>query len=321
MIRAFGWSALQAGSAASNHGMTRMQNVLRFGPVSVHLGEKSGKYPDGNQVIVQGADLRVAFDTPLVANRIGPEFDAVDLVILGHVHEDHMAGLHRVPNVPVQVHEADLAAAQSWAGLAAHFGYPEPALSETRANIEKNFFYKPRPDATGYRDGAVWELGGGVRVRALHTPGHTAGHCVLMIDSEGLACLGDIDLTGFGPYYGDATSNLADFRRSLVKVRELDARVWVTYHHKGVLTERAAFLAALDAFSAKIDQRAEMLIGWLREGPCTVDALTGRGLMYPVGYEALFAAAVEAHSIRMHLEELVAQSAAREIAPGLYEAC
>ena len=45
--------------------------VIRLGPVSVHLGEKSGKYPDGNQVVVRGADTLVAFDTPLVANRLG----------------------------------------------------------------------------------------------------------------------------------------------------------------------------------------------------------------------------------------------------------
>ncbi len=85
-----------------------MDSVQHWGAVRVVLGDKSGKYPDGNQIIVQGADLRVAFDTPLVANRIGPDFDEVDLVILGHVHEDHMAGLHRVPNARVQVHEADL---------------------------------------------------------------------------------------------------------------------------------------------------------------------------------------------------------------------
>lgn len=297
-----------------------MDNVLRFGPVAVHLGEKSGKYPDGNQVIVQGADTRAAFDTPLVANRIGPEFDTVDLVILGHVHEDHMAGLHRVPHARVQVHAADLEAARSWEGLAAHFGYPADALAETKANVENNFYYRPRPDATAYHDGEVWDLGGGVRVRAIHTPGHTAGHCVLMVDSEGVACLGDIDLTGFGPYYGDATSNLADFRRSLAKVRDLEAKVWVTYHHKGVLTDRAAFLAALDAYTGKIDERADKLAGWLREGPQTVGQLVGRGLMYPVGYEALFAAAVEERSIRMHLEELIAQGMAREVAPGRYEA-
>jgi hypothetical protein len=52
----------------------RPMEPLTFGPVRIHLGDKSGKYPDGNQVIVQGADTRVAFDTPLVANRIGPNW-------------------------------------------------------------------------------------------------------------------------------------------------------------------------------------------------------------------------------------------------------
>ncbi|MGH7292161.1 MAG: MBL fold metallo-hydrolase, partial [Myxococcota bacterium] len=45
--------------------------VIRLGAVSVYLGEKSGKYPDGNQVTVRGADTLAAFDTPLVANRLG----------------------------------------------------------------------------------------------------------------------------------------------------------------------------------------------------------------------------------------------------------
>src|SRR5690606_30664453 len=30
-----------------------------FGPVTVFFGEKTGKYPDGNQVIVTGGDMRV----------------------------------------------------------------------------------------------------------------------------------------------------------------------------------------------------------------------------------------------------------------------
>ena len=66
--------------------------LWRRGAVSVHLGEKSGKYPDGNQVVVRGADTLVAFDTPLSSNRLGAEFTDADLVILGHVHEDHKIG-------------------------------------------------------------------------------------------------------------------------------------------------------------------------------------------------------------------------------------
>ncbi|MGW8270982.1 MAG: hypothetical protein ACWGNS_11050 [Burkholderiales bacterium] len=43
------------------------------GALTVYFGEKSGKYPDGNQIVVRGRDTRVAFDTPLVANRLPME--------------------------------------------------------------------------------------------------------------------------------------------------------------------------------------------------------------------------------------------------------
>lgn len=295
-----------------------MDEPLRFGPVSVYLGHRSGKYPDGNQLIVQGADTRVAFDTPIVANTIGPAFDDVDQVILGHVHEDHMAGLHRVPRARVQVHEADLAAARSWEGMAAHYGYPEDVLADFRAVMERDFHYRPRPDATGYVHGAQWDLGGGVRVRAHHLPGHTSGHCALVVESEGLAFIGDIDLTGFGPYYGDATSNLQQLRASLEEVAALDARTWVTSHHRAVVSERAQFERDLARFAAKVDERSDKLLGYLREGPQSLAQLARRRVLYPPTYDAVFVDCVERRTIRMHLDELVAQGRVRAEAD-LYE--
>lgn len=295
-----------------------MDDVLNFGSVAVHLGEKSGKYPDGNQVLVRGGELRVAFDTPQVANRIGAAFDAVDLVILGHVHEDHMAGLHRVPRAPVQVHEADLAAAQSWAGLSAHYGYPAEVLGPMRARIEEQFHYRPRPDATAYRDGACWDLGGGVTVRAHHLPGHTAGHCALVVENEGLAFIGDIDLSSFGPYYGDATSNLADFRRTLAAVAAIDARTWVTSHHRAVVTDRARFLEALAAFAAKIDERRDRLLAMLAERPQTLDELIRRRLVYKPDQDAAWVDFAERRSIGMHLDELIADGAVHALDDGRF---
>lgn len=297
-----------------------MDEVLRFGPVSVHLGEKSGKYPDGNQVLVQGADTRVAFDTPLVANRIGAAFDEVDLVILGHVHEDHLAGLHRVPQARVMVHEADLAAAQSWDGLGRHYGYPDTVLGPLRAKIEEQFHYQPRPDATGYASDAVWDLGGGVRIRAHHMPGHTAGHCVLVVESDGVAFIGDIDLSGFGPYYGDATSSLADFRRTLAAVARLDARVWVTSHHRAVITDRADFLAQLSAFAGKLDEREARLLAMLGGGPQRLDDLVRQRLLYPPEHDALWVDCAERRSITMHLDELVADGRVRVLDDGRFAA-
>jgi glyoxylase-like metal-dependent hydrolase (beta-lactamase superfamily II) len=286
--------------------------VLRFGLVSVYLGQKSGKYPDGNQVIVWGKDTRVAFDTPLVSNSIGPDFDDVDLVILGHAHEDHMAGLHRVPRARVEVHEADLAAVRSWAGLSDHYGYAEDVLAELRVIIDRDFHYHPRPDATGYRHDQLWELGGGARIRAHHLPGHTSGHCALVVENEGVAFIGDIDLTGFGPYYGDATSSLRAFRKSLVDVAELDARIWVTSHHRAAINDRAQFLADLARFAGKIDERSDKLIGYLRNGPQTLPELVQRRLLYPLGYSVPYVESAERNSIRMHLDELVTQGLVRQ---------
>ncbi len=277
---------------------------LGFGPVRIYLGDKSGKYPDGNQVIVQGRDTRVAFDTPLVSRHIGDDLDQVDLLILGHVHEDHAVSQGRLAGARVQVHQADLAAAQSWDGLARHYGYPAPVLATVRAMIERDFSWAPRPDATGYADGALWELGGGVRVRAYHLPGHTAGHCALVEESTGVAFIGDIDLTGFGPYYGDASSSLAQFQRSLERVKDIDACVWVTSHHRGVITERAAFLQAVGRFAHKIDERNDKLLGYLRERPHTLEQLVARRLLYPVGFELPYVESAERRSIALHLAQL-----------------
>jgi len=291
---------------------------LDFGAVRIYLGEKSGKYPDGNQVIVQGADVRVAFDTPQVALHVGADLDAVDAIILGHVHEDHMVALGRLAHVPVKVHERDLAAVQSWQGLGRHYGYSESVLAELLPMIRREFHYHPRPDATGYADQAVWELGGGVRVRAHHLPGHTAGHCALVVESEGLAFIGDIDLTGFGPYYGDASSSLAQFQRSLERVKAIDARVWVTSHHRGVITDRAEFLQALARFASRIDERSERLLGYLRERPHTLDELVARRLLYPVGYDLPYIDSAERRSIEQHLALLRERGAVRQEPDGRY---
>ena len=287
-----------------------------FGPVRVYFGEKSGKYPDGNQVVVRGSESTAVFDTPQVANRLAAVLADADLAILGHVHEDHMAGLHLMPGKPVHVHQADLQAARSFEGLSRHYGYPQPVLDALHVKIEADFHYAPRPDALGYDDGAVWELGGGVRVRAVHMPGHTAGHSVLLVEPEGIAFIGDIDLSGFGPYYGDASSDLAEFRRTLARLPELPATRWITSHHKGVVQDRAQFLEMLAGFAARIDEREARLLQMLAAGPQTLAELVRQRLLYPPHADDLWIDCAEARSIGMHLDELLADGRVRRDGTG-----
>lgn len=276
-----------------------------FGPVTVFFGEKNGKYPDANQVIVTGSDTRAALDAPLVANRIGAPFDQADLVVLTHVHEDHMAGLHRLPHASVHVHREDIPAVRSWQGYADALGVSDAVRPALLEKLQREFHYAPRPDAIPYDDDTTWDLGG-VRVRAVHMPGHTAGHCALLIEPHGIAFIGDIDLSGFGPYYGDASSSLASFRKTLKRLPDLPADIWITGHHRGVYTDRARFLADLAAYEAKLEARSQHLLDLLAS-PKSLEDLVASRLLYPPNYEELWVEDVERRSIGQHLDELMAQ--------------
>lgn len=228
-----------------------------------------------------------------------------------------MAGLHRLPHAPVHVPEADLAAARSWEGLAAAYGTREERLPTMLEKFRREFFYAPRPDAIGYGDGAVWDLGG-TRVTAIHMPGHTAGHSVLLVEPEGIAFLGDIDLSGFGPYYGDASSSLADFRRTLARVAAIPAGIWITFHHRGVYTDRQAFARDLGAYAAKLDERSDRLLAMLADRPRSLADLAAERLLYPQGHDEPWIEDVETLTIRRHLEELLAEGRVAEDGPGLF---
>ena len=294
--------------------------LLRLGPVEVLVGDRSGKYPDGNHVMVRGRDSWLSFDLPLVARAWPERLQRADAVVLSHVHEDHVAGLDLLPQCPVHVHAGDVAALRSIDGLAAHYGYRPPVTQALCQRAVDRFHYAPRPDAIAYDDGACWDLGG-TRVRAVHAPGHTRGHCILLVEPDGIAFIADIDLSTFGPYYGDATSSLAAFRRTLRLVRELDAAAWITSHHKGVVTDRARFLELLQVFGSVLDRRHDALWQALRERPRTLDDLVRQRFVYPPDFDDDFVDDAERRIIGQHLDEMARDGLAACDEAGRWHAC
>lgn len=274
-----------------------------FGRVTVLVGEQSGKYPDGNSLWIRGREAGALVDPSLSVARRAAELNGIDLVVQSHVHEDHVAGLSRFPRARVAVHRADLPGLQHVDGLLAIYGYADPSLRDgMRRWVTEQFHYAARPDAEPYDDGAVFDLGG-TRLRAIHLPGHTRGHSALLVEPEGVLFLGDIDLSGFGPYYGDAWSDLADFERSLARVREIEARIWVSFHHAGVIEDRATFLAKLDRFAGRIAEREAALLDHLAE-PRTLDELVRHRFLYPAHAQLSFIDAAERRTIEQHLARL-----------------
>jgi len=287
---------------------------VTIGHATVLPGADGGRYPDGNSLLVRGSSATALIDPSLSIADAGDPPGGIDRILISHAHEDHLAGLGRYPHTPVHVHEDDGVGVQSLDGLMSIYGMAPEIERRWRQEVVERFHYAPRRDAITFRDGDVFDLGG-VTLHVVHLPGHTRGHSGFFIEPDGIMVLADVDLTGFGPYYGDAWSSIDDFERTLQRCRAIDARWYVTFHHKGVVDGRAAFLALLDEYEAVIPRRERALLAYLAE-PHSLDEIVRRRFVYRPHVQLTFVDAVERRSAELHLARLLAAGAIREVEPG-----
>ncbi len=290
-----------------------------LGCVTVLFGARGGKYPHGNSLLVEGAEEALIIDPSLCLVPRRERLPRVDRILNSHCHEDHVAGNHLFPEVPWHLHEADRPGVLSLEGFLDIFGYPGDLRQQWARTVMEQFHFQPRPDARAFRDGDVFDLGGGVRVEVVHTPGHTRGHCAFQVEPAGVLYLGDIDLSSFGPFYGDAWSDLEDFEGSLARIRERQARWYATFHHVGVLEGRGPYLERLDRFAAVIARREQRLLAYLTE-PHSLDEIAAHRFVYRPEDAVPIAEAVERRSMAQHVERLLRRGRLSEVEPGRYRA-
>jgi len=215
----------------------------------------------------------------------------------------------------VHVHHDDLPGVRSLEGLLDVFGFDATTRAEQAISFVEELHYAPRPDARGFGDGHVFDLGG-VRVEAMHLPGHTRGHSGFRIDG-GVFFLSDIDLTGFGPYYGDVWSDLEQFEESLRVVRDVEAEWYVTFHQKGVIEGRERFLSMLDDFHAVIGRRHDAMLAFLSE-PRTIDEMVAKRFVYRPHVDIPFVDTVERRTAELHVQRMLGRGEVSEVAPGRF---
>ncbi|MFM9370655.1 MBL fold metallo-hydrolase [Streptomyces sp. Da 82-17] len=286
--------------------------TVGYGGVDVLVGAERGAYPYGNSLRVRGTASSLLVDPSLSLLDGAPP---VDVVLVSHAHEDHIAGLADY-DVPVHVHTADLEPLRSREELIAGLGLPAEAVAEVDRMFRDDFRVQGRPDAKGFDDGAVFDLGGRT-VTVVHLPGHTAGHCGFLVEPDGFLFVADIDLTSFGPYYGDPGSDLDDFEASMRRCRDIDARWYGTSHQKGVIEGAAEFRRRLDAFAGVIGRREDTLLAYLTE-PRTVAEIAAHRLVYRPHVEAPHVTSVELRTAARHLERLTARGRVEEVEPGRF---
>jgi len=284
--------------------------------VSILQGPTPGGYPSGNSVLVRGSSESIVIDPSVDVVAKGGAPVHVDAVVNSHGHEDHMPGNGLFSEARVHIHEEDLPAAQSLDGLLDIFGFSDEVRAEQAISFAEEMHYSPRPDAQGFTDGHVFDLGN-MNVTAMHLPGHTRGHSGFHIDG-GVFFLSDIDLTGFGPYYGDVWSDLDQFEQSLIEVRDVEADFYVTFHQKGVIEGRQTFVEMLDKFHSVIGRRHGEMLDYLVE-PHTIEEMAEHRFVYRPHVDIAFVETVEGRTAELHVARMVDRGEVVEVDPGRFQ--
>ncbi|MFH2130875.1 MAG: MBL fold metallo-hydrolase [bacterium] len=282
------------------------ESTVKFGPVTFITGTKGGRYPYCHSLYIEEAGVVIDPASNLEQLQAIARSGQAQAVWLSHWHEDHIMYLNLFESLPIWMHEADVAPLADLETFIDWYFYPGveyEGLRETwRPMLLDMFNYKPRQISHFLKDGEIIDLGS-VTVEVLHCPGHSPGSLSFYFREPRVLFLGDTDLTPFGPWYGDLYSDIDEIYRTVDRLRNIPARIWLTSHEQGVFESDPGPL--WDEYLQVIQTREDKLLDFLTE-PRTMAEIAGRWIVYgkPKQPVEMFAI-IEEISMAKHLERLL----------------
>ena len=197
---------------------------------------------------------------------------------------------------------------------ASNHAYREPMVRF----LTEIFSLKDSAVDTEFADGHTFDLGS-IRVEAVHTPGHSAGHTCFFIPAAKIIFLGDIDLSSFGPWYGCLDSDIDTFLESIERVKSIDFETAVS-SHKGVLHGKKQINEKLDRYGERIISREDDLLTFLAKERTTEEIINKAFIYGRFPEPAAMYRIMEKTMISKHLRRLLNRGQIRQTEEGLFKA-
>lgn len=272
-------------------------------------GNNRGRSPFCNVFLVLDT-VNMLFDTGCgldIIERLCSQV-RIDRAFVSHSHLDHTAGcrlLQELSGCEIMVPEENSDSITTAELLARRF------VGEELVQVWMDTY----PALTGFRDFTATGTfshgheisSGSLSFVALYTPGHLNDHYCFWVPQEKILMGFDIDLSPFGPWYGNPESDIALFRESIARIRELPVETYLSAHARPL---RNPYIhKRLQGFASFFDRRDRTILGLLENSPgMGVDDMVRISPFYDADHADLSDELLwfgEEQMIRKHLEGLV----------------
>ncbi|MFW9794074.1 MAG: MBL fold metallo-hydrolase [Candidatus Thorarchaeota archaeon] len=288
----------------------------------VHLvrGDNRARFPEANSLLIDDEILTLIDagssmeNLELALKYLGRKVTDIEQIILTHFHIDHKghaAEIQELSKCNVICHPLAEIGVRTFEGMVDFYGIDgHEYYDDWRALLDSKFKHV----VTNYRVTGFFTDGkpiscGETELIPIHLPGHTVDHTCFGINGMDTILLVDIDLTRFGPWYGNRVSDIEEFKTSLQRVIDLKPKTGISSHLINPVTDELH--ERLQTYLSVFDVREERILDNISKGFDTIERLTKKPTIYPrIPLNAYLV--FEQFMLEKHLELLIKENKVRE---------
>ncbi|MHA2024718.1 MAG: MBL fold metallo-hydrolase [Candidatus Thorarchaeota archaeon] len=245
---------------------------------------------------------------------LGHQVEDLEQVILTHFHIDHKGHASHIQeksNCEVICHPLAETGVKTFEGMVEFYGIGgHQYYDDWRELLDWRFKHVVTSyTVTGtFTDGKPINCGE-TELIPIHLPGHTIDHTCFGINGLETLLLVDIDLTRFGPWYGNAVSDIDKFKESVQRVIDLEPRTGISSHLVNPVTEELD--ERLQTYLSIFDLRENLILDNISQGYDSIEKLSKKPTIYPrIPLDAYLV--FEQFMLEKHIELMIKNGLVRE---------
>jgi glyoxylase-like metal-dependent hydrolase (beta-lactamase superfamily II) len=281
----------------------------------VHLvrGENEARFPEANTLLIDdeiltlvdaGSNPNQVFST---LRDLGHQPEDLDRIVLTHYHADHKGYanmLRQISECEVLCHPLAQDGVMAFSNMLKFIGIHSQEVKDHWLNLLDARLPHVKEDYIvdgNFQDGKAIDCGE-VDLIPLHSPGHTHDHTCFGINGLEKILLVDIDLTDFGPWYGNEVSDIERFEESIQRIINLEPEMGISSHLIDPVT--VGLKEQLEEYLAFFQKRNDEIVKRIAEGYDTTKKLAHIPIIYPrIPHPVYYA--FEEVMIEKHIEHLI----------------